>query len=68
VHYFIAGMGGAGMGGAGMGGAGMGGGMAPGDQTASAASQITSWVQSHFTATAVGGTTVYDLTSGTPST
>ena len=29
----------------------------------SAASQITAWVQAHFTATTVGGTTVYDLTS-----
>jgi 4-amino-4-deoxy-L-arabinose transferase-like glycosyltransferase len=30
------------------------------------ASQITSWVESHFTAETVGGTTVYDLTA-TPS-
>jgi hypothetical protein len=27
-------------------------------------SQITSWVESHYTATTIGGTTVYDLTQG----
>jgi hypothetical protein len=26
-------------------------------------SEITAWVQSHYTATAIGGQTVYDLTS-----
>ena len=31
------------------------------------ASQITSWVESHFTAETVGGVTVYDLTSGASS-
>ena len=50
IHYFIAG------GGVGFGGAGAGG-------TADDASQITSWVKSHFTAKTVGGVTVYDLTS-----
>ena len=50
VHYFIASGGG--------GFAGFGGGS--GDD----ASQIASWVQSHFTAQTVGGTTIYDLTSG----
>jgi 4-amino-4-deoxy-L-arabinose transferase-like glycosyltransferase len=47
IHYFIGG--GGGMGG-GMGGSG-------------AASQISSWVQGHFTAKTVGSTTVYDLTA-----
>jgi hypothetical protein len=28
-------------------------------------SQIASWVQEHFTATTVGGTTLYDLTDPT---
>ena len=41
--------------GGGMGGGGFGG---SGD-----ASQITAWVESHFTSKTVGGTTVYDLTS-----
>jgi 4-amino-4-deoxy-L-arabinose transferase-like glycosyltransferase len=50
VHYFIAG-------GGGFGGGGPGGGS--GDD----ASQITSWVESHFTAETVGGVTVYDLSS-----
>jgi 4-amino-4-deoxy-L-arabinose transferase-like glycosyltransferase len=49
IHYFIAG-------GGGFGGRGVGGGS--GD-----AAQITSWVESHFTATTIGGVTVYDLTS-----
>ena len=49
IHYFIGG--GAG-GGGGIGGAG-----------SSDASQITSWVESHFTSKTVGGTTVYNLTS-----
>jgi 4-amino-4-deoxy-L-arabinose transferase-like glycosyltransferase len=48
IHYFIGG----GMGGGGIGGAG-----------SSDASQITSWVESHFTSKSVGGTTVYILTS-----
>jgi 4-amino-4-deoxy-L-arabinose transferase-like glycosyltransferase len=47
IHYFIA-------------GGGRGG--APGQQTASTAAAITSWVASHFTAKTVGGVTVYDLT------
>jgi len=51
IHYFIAG----GMGGGGgIGGAGGGSGDA---------SQITAWVESHFTSKTVGGTTVYILTS-----
>ena len=48
IHYFIAG-----------GGVGFGGAGGTGDD----ASQITSWVKSHFTAKTVGGVTVYDLTS-----
>jgi 4-amino-4-deoxy-L-arabinose transferase-like glycosyltransferase len=48
VHYFI------------------GGGMGFGQQNggSKAASAISSWVQQNFTATTVGGVTVYDLTSG----
>jgi 4-amino-4-deoxy-L-arabinose transferase-like glycosyltransferase len=49
IHYFIGGGSG---GGGGVGGAG-----------SSDASQITSWVESHFTSKTVGGTTVYNLTS-----
>lgn len=47
VRYFIA-------------GGGFGGG--PGGSGGDAASQIASWVESHYTATTVGGVTVYDLT------
>jgi 4-amino-4-deoxy-L-arabinose transferase-like glycosyltransferase len=49
IHYFIAG------------GGGFGG---PVGRSGDDASQITSWVESHFTAETVGGVTVYDLTSG----
>jgi 4-amino-4-deoxy-L-arabinose transferase-like glycosyltransferase len=53
IHYFISGGGGAG-----------GGIRAGGTQSGSSdSSEITSWVESHFTATTIGGTTVYDLTS-----
>ncbi len=48
VHYFIA--------------SGTGGG--PRGGAASTSSAITSWVASHFTAQTVGGTTIYDLSSG----
>lgn len=48
IHYFAAGRG--------PGGPSAGSG---GDR----AQQITSWVESHFSATTVGGTTLYDLTS-----
>ena len=34
-----------------------------GGSPSSTATAITSWVESHFTAATVGGTTVYDLTS-----
>jgi hypothetical protein len=49
IHYYIAG------GGGGFGGLGGG--------SASTTSQITTWVQSHFTAQTIGGTTVYDLSA-----
>ena len=52
IHYFIA----AGSGG----GAGVGGSAEP--------SEITSWVESHFSTTTVGGTTLYDLTEPLAST
>ena len=54
IHYFIAG-----------GGAGFGGGAGGG--SSDDASQITSWVESHFTAETLGGVTVYNLTSGAAS-
>jgi 4-amino-4-deoxy-L-arabinose transferase-like glycosyltransferase len=53
IHYFIGG--GSGLGGGGFGGASQGG--------SSDSSEITQWVESHFTATTIGGTTVYDLTA-----
>jgi 4-amino-4-deoxy-L-arabinose transferase-like glycosyltransferase len=49
IHYFIAGSGG-----------GFGGGQSSGSDDAST---ITSWVESHYSATTVGGTTIYNLTS-----
>ncbi len=54
VHYFIAAGGGAG----GIGGGGIGG----GGSSSGTAAAITSWVESHYTAKTIGGTTVYDLT------
>jgi 4-amino-4-deoxy-L-arabinose transferase-like glycosyltransferase len=51
IHYFIA-SGGPGAGGAG----GMGG--------SGTAAQISTWVEDHFTATTIGGVTVYDLSGG----
>jgi hypothetical protein len=48
IHYFIA-------------GGGFGGGQGGG--TSSAASQITAWVEAHFTSQSVGGVSVYDLTA-----
>jgi 4-amino-4-deoxy-L-arabinose transferase-like glycosyltransferase len=56
IHYFIAGSGGFG------GGGGVGGGR--GASTSDEASQITSWVESHFTSETLGGVTVYNLASG----
>jgi 4-amino-4-deoxy-L-arabinose transferase-like glycosyltransferase len=54
IHYFIAG-----------GRGGTGGGAST---TATAASQITSWVESHFTAQTVSGQTIYNLTQPTSTT
>jgi 4-amino-4-deoxy-L-arabinose transferase-like glycosyltransferase len=51
IHYFIAG------------GGGFGGGGPGGGTSASTSSQITSWVESTFTSTTVGGVTLYDLTA-----
>ncbi len=59
IHYFIA------SGGGGFGGGGFGGGAGGG--SSDDASQITSWVESHFTAETLGGVTVYNLTSGASS-
>ena len=50
IHYFL-------------GGGGFGGGSQSGGSNSSA--QISSWVQSNFTAVTVGGTTLYDLTQPT---
>ncbi|WP_130289126.1 hypothetical protein [Pseudonocardia sediminis] len=50
IHYFVSG--------GGQGGGGQGGEDGVG-------SQITAWVQAHYTATTVGGQTVYDLTRPT---
>jgi 4-amino-4-deoxy-L-arabinose transferase-like glycosyltransferase len=55
IHYYIAGSGG-------FGGGAVGG---PGGGTSDDASQITSWVESHFTSETIGGVTVYNLSSGT---
>jgi hypothetical protein len=49
IHYFI--------GGGGFGGGGFG------SSSASTSSAIAAWVRSHFSATTVGGVTVYDLTA-----
>jgi 4-amino-4-deoxy-L-arabinose transferase-like glycosyltransferase len=56
IHYFISS--GGGLGGGGFAAPGISGGA-----TADDASQITSWVESHDTATTVDGVTIYDLTS-----
>jgi 4-amino-4-deoxy-L-arabinose transferase-like glycosyltransferase len=49
IHYFVAG------------GGGFGGGGAAGGSSGTS-SAITAWVEAHFTAKTIGGTTVYDLT------
>jgi hypothetical protein len=54
IHYYISG-------GGGFGGGGFGGGF--GSSGTSDASQIATWVEAHYTATSVGGVTVYDLTT-----
>jgi 4-amino-4-deoxy-L-arabinose transferase-like glycosyltransferase len=53
IHYFLADGGGGGFAGPGSGSSG------------SSETQITSWVESHFRSTTVGGVTLYDLTSAT---
>jgi len=53
IHYFINDGGSLGGGGAGRGGNGT-----------SDSSAITQWVEAHFAAKTVGGTTIYDLTKG----
>jgi 4-amino-4-deoxy-L-arabinose transferase-like glycosyltransferase len=68
IHYFIV----SGGGGPGSGGGPAATGPANGPRTSGQAaaagtqvsSQITSWVESHFSAETIGGTTVYDLSSG----
>jgi 4-amino-4-deoxy-L-arabinose transferase-like glycosyltransferase len=55
IHYFIGGGSGLGVG-AGFGGTSKAGG-------SSDSSEITQWVESHYTATTIGGTSVYDLTT-----
>ncbi|MBM9505811.1 ArnT family glycosyltransferase [Actinacidiphila acididurans] len=78
IHYFIGGAGGFGGGGGfgaadGSGGGGFGaadgsgGGGFGGPGSSGTASQITSWVEAHYKATTIGGTTVYDLTAATQS-
>ncbi|MGH2717810.1 MAG: ArnT family glycosyltransferase, partial [Actinomycetota bacterium] len=57
IHYFIGTGGGLGTGG------GAGGPDGAGGSSGGTASQITSWVESRFTATTVGGTTLFGLTS-----
>jgi 4-amino-4-deoxy-L-arabinose transferase-like glycosyltransferase len=57
IHYYISG--GRGLGAGGFGGAGGG--------TSDVASQISTWVESHFTAQTVDGTTLYNLTQPTTS-
>jgi hypothetical protein len=52
IHYFIAS------------GASFGGGPGGSSGSSDDASLITSWVESHFTATTIGGVTVYNLTTG----
>ncbi len=65
IHYYIAG--GGGFGGGGFGGGGFGGGFGGGGGSSDDASQITSWVEAHFTAETLGGVTIYNLTTGASS-
>jgi 4-amino-4-deoxy-L-arabinose transferase-like glycosyltransferase len=60
VHYFLANGGGRGFGGTGGGPGGGPGGPGAGSASSSA---ITTWVEQTFTATTIGGVTVYDLTA-----
>jgi 4-amino-4-deoxy-L-arabinose transferase-like glycosyltransferase len=70
IHWFIAAGGGGPLGAAGGGGpaggsgpGGSRGGPQAGGGASSDASQITTWVEDHFSETTIGGVTVYDLTS-----
>jgi hypothetical protein len=73
IHYYVAGGAGGGFvragggaggfGGAGGGFGGAGGGAGARGGAATDAAQISAWVAAHFTATTVGGMTVYDLTT-----
>jgi 4-amino-4-deoxy-L-arabinose transferase-like glycosyltransferase len=54
IHYFIS-------------GGGNGGGPGGSGTTTSVSSQISSWVESHYTATTIGGVTVYNLSPATTS-
>ncbi len=58
IHYYISG--------GGFGGGGFGAGL--GSSKASDASQISTWVSSHYTATTVNGVTLYDLTAAPTTT
>jgi hypothetical protein len=58
IHYYVAGGGFGGRGTGGFGGHGAGGGGGTTDEA-----QISAWVEAHFTATTVGGETVYNLTA-----
>jgi 4-amino-4-deoxy-L-arabinose transferase-like glycosyltransferase len=51
IHYYLSG------------GGGLGGGFGGGSSGTTTASQIASWVSTHFTATTVDGVTLYDLTA-----
>jgi hypothetical protein len=55
IHYFISS--------GGVGGGGAVGAGAEGGGTTTTASQITTWVTSHYTARTVDGVTIYDLTA-----
>jgi 4-amino-4-deoxy-L-arabinose transferase-like glycosyltransferase len=56
IHYFIPG------------GTGVGPGGGQTSSGTSTSSQITSWVEAHYTAKTIGGTTVYDLTTAAATT
>ena len=53
IHYYISG--------------GQGGSGGPGGGSSSSASEISTWVAAHYTATTVGSSTVYDLTTAATS-
>jgi len=64
IHYYVAGGAGGGFGGRGFGGfGGFGGGLRGAGGAPTDASQISAWVEAHFTARTVGGMTVYNLTA-----